>query len=67
MDKYYIVKINHRFNTVEYKRYKCSDGFCKTKSLCWKFSKQGAMKIIERLKQEYRVNIKYIEFKLEEA
>lgn len=64
-NKYYIVKINKQFNTVEYKRYKCIDGFAKDKNICWKFSKQGAMKIIERLKYEYRRNIDNLEFTLE--
>ena len=65
--KYYIKKINKQFGTVEYKRYKCSDGFSRNKDLCWQFSKQGAEKIIERLKNEYRRNISNITFELETA
>ena len=69
--KYYIVKINPLFPEnsrfrKEYKQYKCSDGFTNIKEKCWKFSKQGAMKIIERLKREYWRNPS-IEFFLEEA
>ena len=65
--KYYIKLTNKQFGTVQYKQYKCSDGFNKNKSLCWKFTKQGALKIIERLKYEYRRNIANLEFTLEEA
>ena len=65
--KYYIVKYNKQFNTIEYKRYKCSDGFTTEKDLCWTFSKQGALNIIERLKYEYRRNIDNLEFYLEEV
>lgn len=65
--KYYIVKVNHQLGTVQYKRYKCSDGFCDNKALCWQFSKAGAEKIIERLKREYRLNIRNLEFRLEAA
>ena len=65
--KYYIRKTNTQLNTVEYKRYKCSDGFSKNKSLCWKFSKQGAVKIIDRLKYEYRRNIDNLIFDIVEA
>lgn len=66
-EKVYIVKHNRQFNTIEYKQYKCIDGFCKDKSLCWKFSKQGARKIIESLKREYHRNIQNIDFYTEEA
>ena len=65
--KYYIKKTNLQTGTVEYKRYKCSDGFSKDKTLCWQFSRQGALKIIERLKLEYRRNIHNLRFELEEV
>ena len=64
--KYYIKKVNRQFETVEYKRYKCVDGFSGNKQVCWKFSKQSALKIIERLKDEYKRN-GYIYFDLEEV
>lgn len=67
MKKYYIRKTNKRTGNIEYKQYKCCDGFSPDKALCWKFSKQGALKIIERLKIEYRSNIQNIEFSLEEC
>lgn len=67
MKKVYIVKINKQIGTVEYKRYKCIDGWSKNKNMCWQFSKQGALKIIERLKYEYKRNIQNLEFTLEEA
>ena len=65
--KYYIRKTNTQFNTVEYKRYKCIDGFSKNKELCWKFSKQGALIIIDRLKYEHRRNIDNLIFDIIEA
>lgn len=65
--KYYIKRTNKQTGRIEYKRYKCIDGFCRDKSLCWQFSKQGALKIIERLKAEYWRNIDILEFELEEV
>ena len=65
--KYFIRKTNKQLNTVEYKRYKCIDGFTKDKNLCWQFSKAGALRIIENLKNEYRRNIHNLEFELEEV
>jgi len=50
---------------VEYKRYKCIDGFSKDKTICWQFSKRGAEKIIERLKREYYRNIDNLDFDME--
>ena len=52
--KYYIVKETE--SGKEYKRYKCIEGFSKNKDLCWKFSKQGALDIIEKLKKQFAVN-----------
>lgn len=40
----------------QYKKYKCIDGWTFNKHNCWQFSKQGALKIIERLKEEYQNN-----------
>ncbi len=65
--KYYIKMINRQFGTVKYKRYKCIDGFSEDKTICWKFSKAGGLKIIEDLKREYYRNIRNLEFQLEEA
>ena len=65
--KYYIKKTNKQTGRVEYKRYKCSDGFDKNKEVCWQFTKQGASKIIERLKREYWRNINNLTFELEEV
>ena len=45
--KFYIKKVHG--NSIEYKRYKCIDGWNRDKNCCWQFSKQGAEKIIERL------------------
>lgn len=52
--KYYIVKETKCKK--EYKRYKCIEGFFENKDLCWKFSRQGALGIIERLKRQFAVN-----------
>lgn len=56
--KYYIRRIKYDHNLlkayVEYKRYKCVEGFCTDKSMCWKFSKQGARGIIEALNKEFK-------------
>lgn len=65
--KYYIVMYNKQFDTINYKKNKCVDGWSIIKDDCWKFSKQGAKKIIERLKYEYRNNIDNLEFYLEEV
>ena len=65
--KYYIVMHNKQFNTTKYKKNKCVDGWSTDKNKCWAFSKQGALKIIERLKYAYRNNIANLEFYLEEA
>ena len=69
--KYYIKMYDKQRNRTQYKRYKCIDGFCRDKEFCWKFSKQGALKIIARLtdkdRSEYRANLHNLEFTLEEA
>lgn len=70
--RYYIVKIHtatsRRSEWREYKRYKSIDGFSINKEECWKFSKLGALKIVERLKQEYAEEYKSgaLDFALEE-
>lgn len=65
--KYYIRKTNKQTGRVEYKRYKCIDGFNSNKEICWQFTKHGASKIIERLKHEYWRNIDNLTFELEPA
>lgn len=65
--KVYIRKTNLKTGRIEYKQYKCSDGFNPNRAICWKFSKRGAEKIIERLKHEYRANIVNLSFDTEEA
>ena len=65
--KYYIRKTNTRTGAIEYKRYKCTDGFCRDKRLCWQFSRQGALKILDRLNHEYFWSRDHIEFSLEEV
>lgn len=65
--KYYIRMTNTQTGTVKYKRYKCLDGFTSDKDLCWRFSKNGALSIIERLKKEYWRNISNLIFDLEPA
>lgn len=65
--KYYIKKINKQFNSIEYKQYKCIDGWNRNKNKCWQFSRKGAEKIITRLRYEYRRNINNLEFEVEEV
>ena len=65
--KYYIKMTNTQTGTVQYKRCKCTDGFTPNRDLCWQFSKQGALKIIERLKKEYQRNIENLTFEIEPA
>lgn len=52
--KYYIVmeSIHHGKTFKKYKKYKCIEGFSEKKELCWKFSKQGGLNIIERMKRQ---------------
>lgn len=47
--KYYIKKVHGK--NVTYKRYRCIEGWCRDKSICWQFSKQGALGIVERERQ----------------
>lgn len=63
--KYYIVMHNKQLNRTLYKKNKCVDGWTPVKDYCWRFSKQGAKRIIEGLQHEYRNNISNIEFYLE--
>ncbi|MBQ1736465.1 MAG: hypothetical protein II038_16680 [Lachnospiraceae bacterium] len=65
--KYYIRMTNKQTGKVSYKRYKCIAGFDVNKDLCWKFSKNGATAIIERLKREYHRNLQNLTFELEPA
>lgn len=50
--KFYVIKTTRK--GIEYKRYKCIEGWSKTPDECWQFSKQGAEKIAERLNREYK-------------
>lgn len=56
--KYYVVQkrfdSSGRLTHTLFKRYKCIDGFTPNKSLCWRFSKQGATRIVANLTHEYR-------------
>ena len=55
--KYYIKRINKSQSGTEviyYKTRKCTEGWTyeEHKAHCWQFSKQGAEKIVERLRQQ---------------
>lgn len=55
--KYYIrrtVYDGYHPPLVAYKRCKCVDGFSPDKSVCWRFSKQGASGIIKALNEEFK-------------
>lgn len=56
MDKVYIYRIVAHNGRKEYKRTKCCDYWTTSKEVCWRFSKQGAKKIIETLNQYNRYN-----------
>lgn len=49
--KYYVIKTTKK--GVEYKKYKCIEGWSKTPEGCWQFSKPGAKKIADRLNMLY--------------
>ena len=49
--KYYIKMYNPQTDRTKYKQYKCISGFNSNKECCWKFSRQGATKMIEDLKK----------------
>lgn len=51
--KYYVIRTTKY--GIQYKRYKCIDGWAKDKSICWKFSKQGAERIAKRLNNLYAI------------
>lgn len=56
MSMFYVIKTTK--NGIEYKKYKCIDGWTKDKSECWQFSKSGAEKIAARLNERYAVPLK---------
>ena len=65
---YYIKMTDKRDNFVLYKRYKCIEGWTKDKSICWKFSKQGAKGIIKTLMaRDANWGRDWREYELEEA
>jgi len=45
--KYLIERNDSKTGRIDYKRYKCIDGFSTDPSICWKFSRSGATKIIK--------------------
>lgn len=70
--RYYIIRTTKK--GVEYKRYKCIDGWSKTPEGCWKFSRAGAAKIVKKYnegchyeQQPYpkRIHYNYLEVKEE--
>lgn len=73
--KYLIVMESYilKEKEIKYKKNKCVDGWTTSPEKCWKFSKNGALKIIEDLKREYRINYDkglvkfYIEPEMEES
>ena len=70
--KYYIVRVVKYANGEQhktYKKYKCIDGYSTKKEECWKFSKQGALGIIENLKRYCRAQYDkgLVDFYLEKA
>lgn len=54
--KFYVIKTT--VHGIEYKRYKCIDGWSKDKTNCWQFSKQGAQRIADKLNDRYGIENK---------
>lgn len=54
--KYFVIKTTKE--GIEYKKYKCIDGWTKNKEICWKFSRQGAKQIADRLNEKYEIPYK---------
>lgn len=54
--KYYVIKTTKE--GVQYKKYKCIDGWSKNKAECWQFSKVGAEKIAQRLNERESIPYK---------
>lgn len=52
--KYYVRKTDMKTGEVMYKKCMTLDGFVRDKSLCWQYTKQGALMIVERYKQQNR-------------
>ena len=48
--KYLVIKTTK--DGIQYKRYKCIDGWSNTKVGCWQFSEAGAKKIADRLNKQ---------------
>ena len=71
--KYYIRRTIYdsfgNINRTDYKHYKCIDGFCTLRALCWKFSYRGARGIIKRLEEEYKdgTHVRFDMIQAEEA
>lgn len=55
-NKVYIYRVVNHNGRKEYKRTKCSDYWTDKKDVCWKFSVQGAKKIIEAYNSYNRTN-----------
>ncbi len=49
--KYFVTKTTA--GKLEYKKYKCIDGWSTDPKECWQFSKSGAQKIADRLNEHY--------------
>ncbi len=49
--EYYVIKTTK--SGVEYKKYKCIDGWSENPKECWRFSESGAKTIAERLNELY--------------
>ena len=60
MPKYYVRNTDTKTGTVMYKKCMTLDGFVRDKSLCWQYTKQGALKIVERYKQENRNRDRFV-------
>lgn len=63
--KFYVIKTTK--NGIEYKKYKCINGWAKEKTTCWQFSKQGAERIAKRLNDAVKGHEHEIHYNVLEA
>jgi len=64
MKKFYIYRIINHNGHKEYKRTKCTDHWSSNKNICWKFSEQGAKKIVKTCEENNPYN--YYSYGIEE-
>lgn len=65
--KYYVTRTDRNTGVKYYKKAKTLDIWSKDKSVCWKYSKQGAKQIADRLNEwERKVYFEHFDYDFEE-